>query len=1227
MDRQGENMDRQGENMDRQGENMDRQGNRPCQDRQLRNSTMFGGLMAKSGMLPEGDLQTQGIPNITFLQFSFQHSVTVRGWTLKGRSGGMFGPLTKRRGLVDSYVVTYQTEKGGVEILSDPETEDDEFVSDGNLAQPEDVTDVDLKTGVVTQTLRMAPVSWSGVPFMAVKLFVCAKANDLTIDELKAEVKDEDEDEDVSVNEMENELKHTRSGGTFTAAMDAAKAAMGINPPKPETDEFAQKPPYLPFTQCLHQPMWRYANKLTPVDQFSARGNPQQAWRAILGITYTPYLFPTSGTRSHRHQLLEILFRNRTHVTAVKVAGLGEAGEDNGRWGAVSKFSLLFKDPKTDKWVYYADSTGTPRVFTVGNRTRGTAQKVGVFHLPVPLSTDALGIFPHHWVNKPYFALDILACYMRDSDEAEDTNTDTTAVINNIAAIEATSKEGGKEGQKEETTEIKVKEEEQVKTSQGNNTEKQQEALQSQIDISNTESENKKENSTTIFVDRKGEPPEDTENPEEMETPEEEIKRLKEDIELEDMERPEPPEEPEPLEDAYSEDTELTEPTADLDEVEYDDESGKEQPDNEDTVKEVEDLKDIQRAIDHEQREIETLNIPEDMKAKIKDQSRDVGRLVSKIQTDAKGIVDKGPLKHKQLKPERKSKHHKGHKKKHSKKRTTAHKSKTTSSKHRGKKPHNNNRGKKGKAHHSSKHKHGKYKKQKTLQSVLVSKKKGKGHRNVGGVTEGSAKPAGSKKPSDWQQLGGVKPPSPKDMKMAVKGAVRDPIVVEKDVSGTQSTERNANDNKVSASRSHICAGTKVTEEKEEVPSEQIKKKVKMRKVKKGKRRKKRKRKKAEEDTNTDTTAVINNIAAIEATSKEGGKEGQKEETTEIKVKEEEQEKTSQGNNTEKQQEALQSQIDISNTESENKKENSTTIFIDRKGEPPEDTENPEETETPEEEIKRLEEDIELEDMERPEPPEEPEPLEDADSEDTELTEPTADLDEVEYDDESGKEKPDNEDTVKEVEDLKDNERAIDHKQRNIETLNIPEDMKAKIKDQGRDVGHLVSKIRTDAKRIVDKGPLKHKQLKPERKSKHHKGHKKKHSKKRTTAHKSKTTSSKHRGKKPHNNNRGKKGKAHHSSKHKHGKHKKQKTLQSVSVSKKKGEGHRNVGGATEGSAKPAGSKKPSDWQQLGGMKPPSPKDMKKAVKGAVRDPIVVEIDVSGTQSTERNANDNKGKI
>ena len=82
----------------------------------------------------------------------------------------------------------------------------------------------------------------------------------------------------------------------------------------------------------------------------------------MLGINYPPYLFPTMGPRSHEHRLLEVVFRKRSRVEGVKVGGLGEEGKNRGAWGAVTQFSLLYKDPEVGKWKYYSDSSDTPRV-------------------------------------------------------------------------------------------------------------------------------------------------------------------------------------------------------------------------------------------------------------------------------------------------------------------------------------------------------------------------------------------------------------------------------------------------------------------------------------------------------------------------------------------------------------------------------------------------------------------------------------------------------------------------------------------------------------------------------------------------------------------------------------------------------------------------------------------------------------------------------------------------
>ena len=68
--------------------------------------------------------------------------------------------------------------------------------------------------------------------------------------------------------------------------------------------------------------------------------------------------------------MLEVIFAGKSRVDAVKVAGLGveEGGgeEEEEAWGVVTQFHLLYKDPKTDKWLYYADSSGKARVSRFG---------------------------------------------------------------------------------------------------------------------------------------------------------------------------------------------------------------------------------------------------------------------------------------------------------------------------------------------------------------------------------------------------------------------------------------------------------------------------------------------------------------------------------------------------------------------------------------------------------------------------------------------------------------------------------------------------------------------------------------------------------------------------------------------------------------------------------------------------------------------------------------------
>ena len=63
---------------------------------------------------------------------------------------------------------------------------DQEFVADSNLALPRQVTEEELDLPVSTTTLRLAPVVWSGVPYMAVKLFYCAKDEDVKPEQVEA---------------------------------------------------------------------------------------------------------------------------------------------------------------------------------------------------------------------------------------------------------------------------------------------------------------------------------------------------------------------------------------------------------------------------------------------------------------------------------------------------------------------------------------------------------------------------------------------------------------------------------------------------------------------------------------------------------------------------------------------------------------------------------------------------------------------------------------------------------------------------------------------------------------------------------------------------------------------------------------------------------------------------------------------------------------------------------
>lgn len=135
-------------------------------------------------------------------------------------------------------------------------------------------------------------------------------------------------------------------------------------------DEHVETQQWSPLAWCLAQHQscrqpeeWRYSAETTPVDTFSALGNPAQAWRAVYDIGYVPYLFPTDTPNHHSHRLLEITFHHRSVVMGLKVAGVSNVRgpEGESEWGAVTRFSLLYKN-NGGEWDYYADMSGTPRV-------------------------------------------------------------------------------------------------------------------------------------------------------------------------------------------------------------------------------------------------------------------------------------------------------------------------------------------------------------------------------------------------------------------------------------------------------------------------------------------------------------------------------------------------------------------------------------------------------------------------------------------------------------------------------------------------------------------------------------------------------------------------------------------------------------------------------------------------------------------------------------------------
>ena len=83
---------------------------------------MLGGLLLEAGVLDQDTLARNDLNNDSSVDFSFLQPVLVRGWTVKGREGGLFGPYSKRRGYVASYVVTFLDKDKDVAVVEDPKS-------------------------------------------------------------------------------------------------------------------------------------------------------------------------------------------------------------------------------------------------------------------------------------------------------------------------------------------------------------------------------------------------------------------------------------------------------------------------------------------------------------------------------------------------------------------------------------------------------------------------------------------------------------------------------------------------------------------------------------------------------------------------------------------------------------------------------------------------------------------------------------------------------------------------------------------------------------------------------------------------------------------------------------------------------------------------------------------------------------------------------------------------
>ncbi|KAK3098981.1 hypothetical protein FSP39_024942 [Pinctada imbricata] len=153
---------------------------------------------------------------IIYAEFPFYRTTWVLGWTMRGKRGPLRGEDTERPGLITEYVMLYLNNEGKWNFINNTKNGKEVFWNNGNLAQPDTITKVNLATPLQTNMLRLFPQLWDGVPYVRININYCqepdptAPASPSTKDKVKS-IKSTWVDRKISSNEIN--AKSSTEGG------------------------------------------------------------------------------------------------------------------------------------------------------------------------------------------------------------------------------------------------------------------------------------------------------------------------------------------------------------------------------------------------------------------------------------------------------------------------------------------------------------------------------------------------------------------------------------------------------------------------------------------------------------------------------------------------------------------------------------------------------------------------------------------------------------------------------------------------------------------------------------------------------------------------------------------------------------------------------------------------------------------------------------------------------